>query len=139
MRRGRCGRKMMKMTSFLTSLTPSFLARYVYMLPVLRAASLRLKNGSVGLGRRLPQIPIQTPPWEGEIRVSGEAKHSKPVSTNVLNQTSLQGRMQEFFKGGARLIKVIKSGRGSPEGGACRRGICPLPHEARKLLILSKY
>ena len=54
MRRGRCGRKMMregKMTSFLTSLTPSFLARYAYMLPVLVVASLgkRLK-GSEGLG-----------------------------------------------------------------------------------------
>ena len=58
MGRGRCGRKMMregKMTSFLTSLTPSFLARYVYMLPVLLEASLRKrqKNGSMGLGRRL--------------------------------------------------------------------------------------
>ena len=73
------------MTSFLTSLTPSFLARYVYMLPVLLAASLgkrlkngsmglgkRLKNGSMGLGRRLSHIPIQTPPWEGEVRVIGE-------------------------------------------------------------------
>ena len=78
MRRGRCGRKMMregKMNSFLTSLTPSFLARYAYMLPVLLVASLgkRLK-GSEGLGRRLPHIPIQTPPWEGDVRVSGETK-----------------------------------------------------------------
>ena len=72
MRRGRCGRKMMregKMTSFLTSLTPSFLARYVYMLPVLLVASLgkRLKKGSTGSGEEaVSSIPIQTPPWEGE-------------------------------------------------------------------------
>ena len=62
MGRGRCGRKMMregKMTSFLTSLTPSFLARYVYMLPVLLAASLgkRLKNGSTWSGEEtVPRV-----------------------------------------------------------------------------------
>ena len=32
-----------------------------------------------------------------------------------------QGRIQEFRKGGAQ------------EGGGCGRGMCPLPHEARKL------
>ena len=70
MRRGRCGRKMMregKMTSFSTSLTPSFLARYAYMVPVLLAASLgkRLKKGSTGSGEEAVNIPIQTPPCMG--------------------------------------------------------------------------
>ena len=52
----------------------------------------------------------------------------------------LQGRIQEFFKGGgARLIKGIRKWAWTPKGGGCGRGICPLPREARKLLILSKY
>ena len=60
-----------RMTSLLTSLTPLFLARYVYMLPALLVASLekRLKKGAQGLGRRLSTSathPIQTPLWEGD-------------------------------------------------------------------------
>ena len=36
-----------------------------------------------------------------------------------------QGRIQEFFKGGARLIKVIKSGRGSQKGVGAGGGYAP--------------
>ena len=32
-----------------------------------------------------------------------------------------------------------KVGMGPQKGGGCGRGICPLPREAQKLLILSKY
>ena len=56
---------------------------------------------------------------------------------------SSQGRIQEFFKGGGggggTVNKSYKKVGVDPKGGGCGRGICPLPREARKLLILSKY
>ena len=51
----------------------------------------------------------------------------------------IQGYIQDFFQGGANLEYVKKRGgeavrscraaAGQPQGGGCRRGMCPLPHK----------
>ena len=103
--------------------------------PLLRDNGRKCSYGSSGLGR-LPGL--------------GDRPHSEVCSERFpsvvssggdrssRSRTPRQGRMQEFFKGGARLIKVIRKWAWTPKGGGCGRGICLLPREARKLLILSK-
>ena len=44
-----------------------------------------------------------------------------------------------IFQGGGTVNKSYRKVGVDPKGGGCGRGICPLPREARKLLILSKY
>ena len=46
------------------------------------------------------------------------------------NHPKLQGCIQDFCQGGARLFVAA----GQPQGGGCRREMCPLPHNIDMIL-----
>ena len=79
--------------------------------------------------------PVRTlAPWRSQVLESGGEDRAQGYTVCLLRAHSTKRDALDTVADAGFKERGGCSGGGSPKGGGCGRGMCPLPREARKLL-----